>query len=146
MLSLTNPWILIGVLALVISSYFYGHHEAYVEQEAEIARLNVIERQKESEMQQLVSKQSSQLKKAQENAKTEIAKLQSNIASGGLRLSVRTIPASQDSCATSGNTEARAELDPETSQSLVAIADDGDSAIRQLNACIDLYNEVRSKQ
>ena len=53
MLNLTNPWVLVGVLSLVISSYFYGHHEAYVEQEAEVARLNLIERDKEQQMQQL---------------------------------------------------------------------------------------------
>ena len=38
-----NPWILAGALAMVISAYFYGHHEAYVEQAAEVARLNAIQ-------------------------------------------------------------------------------------------------------
>ena len=50
MFSLTNPWILIGIFSVVISSYFYGHHQAYIEQEAEVARLNLIEREKEAEM------------------------------------------------------------------------------------------------
>ena len=39
MFSLTNPWVLVGILSLIVSSYFYGHHQAYVEQEAEVARL-----------------------------------------------------------------------------------------------------------
>ncbi len=40
--------------------------------------------------------------------------------------------------------EARAELAPAAAQALVAIADDGDSAIRDLNACIDRYATVRA--
>ncbi len=40
--------------------------------------------------------------------------------------------------------ETRAELAPAAAQSLVAIADDGDSAIRDLNHCIDRYNAVRN--
>ena len=27
MFSLTNPWILVGIFSVVISSYFYGHHQ-----------------------------------------------------------------------------------------------------------------------
>lgn len=148
MFSLTNPWVLVGVLSVVISSYFYGHHAAYVEQEAEVARLNLIERSKEKQMQELVDTHAYELRKANENAKNQVTKLQSDIASGELRLSIATRPVQtcSDSTSASGNTETRAELDPEASKSLVAITSDGDSAIRQLNACIDIYNQVRSKQ
>jgi prophage endopeptidase len=38
--------------------------------------------------------------------------------------------------------QTNAELDREVAKSLVAITDDGDKAIRQLNACIDAYNTV----
>lgn len=149
MFSLTNPWVLVGVLSVIISSYFYGHHQAYVEQEAEIARLNLIERSKEKQMQELVDTHSFELRKANENAKNQVTKLQSDIASGELRLSIATtrpVQTCSDSTSASGNTESRAELDPEASKSLIAITSDGDSAIRSLNACIDIYNQVRSKQ
>ena len=148
MLNLTNPWVLVGVLSLVISSYFYGHHEAYVEQEAEVARLNLIERDKEQQMQQLANTHARELERANNDAKAKVTKLQSDIASGQLRLSIatRSISTCKDATTTAGNTESRAELDPEASKSLVAITADGDSAIRQLNACIDIYNQVRSKQ
>lgn len=146
MFSLMNPWVIVGVLGLVLSSYFYGHHAAYVEQEAEIARLNLIERDKEQQMQAMADNHAKDLRKANQNAKTEVAKLQSDIADGRLRFSVRTISACQDTAVTGGNTESRAELDPEVSQALIAITADGDNAIRQLNACIDIYNEVRGKQ
>ena len=90
MLNLTNPWVLVGVLSLVISSYFYGHHEAYVEQEAEVARLNLIERDKEQQMQQLANTHARELERANNDAKAKVTKLQSDIASGQLRLSIAT--------------------------------------------------------
>jgi hypothetical protein len=137
---------LVGALALVISSYFYGHHVAYVEQEAEIARLNMVERDKEQQMVQLSNIHAKELERANQNAKAQVNKLQSDIASGELRLSIRTVPACKDTSATTGGAETRAELDPEVANALIAIASDGDKAIRSLNACIDIYNEVRSKQ
>jgi hypothetical protein len=148
MFSLTNPWVLVGVLSVIISSYFYGHHEAYVEQQAEIARLNLIERSKEKQMQELVNTQSYELRRANENAKNQVTKLQSDIASGELRLSIatRSISTCQDATSASGDSTSRAELDPEASKSLIAITADGDNAIRSLNACIAIYNQVRSKQ
>ena len=148
MFSLTNPWILIGILSVVISSYFYGHHQAYIEQEAEVARLNLIEREKEAEMVKIADNHATELRKANDQAKAEITKLQSDVASGAIRLSIatRSIQTSSDTSPTSGNTETRSELDPEVANALITIASDGDKAIRSLNACIDIYNEVRSKQ
>ena len=146
MFSLFNPWVIVGILGLVLSSYFYGHHQAYVEQEAEIARLNLIERDKEQQMQFMADNHAKELRRTNQNAKTEVAKLQSDLADGKLRFSVSTISTCKDSTSAEGNTESRTELDPEISQALISITADGDSAIRQLNACIDIYNEVRSKQ
>jgi hypothetical protein len=148
MFSLINPWVLVGILGLVISSYFYGHHAAYNEQAIEVARLNAIERDKEAEMVKIADNHATELRKANKNAKAQITKLQSDVASGAIRLSIatRTIQTSSDSPSTTGNTESRAELDPEAANALITIASDGDKAIRSLNACIDIYNEVRSKQ
>jgi len=146
--SLTNPWVLVGVMSLVISSYFYGHHQAYVEQEAEIARLNAIERDKEREMQAIVDNQSVELRKANETAQAQISKLHSDIVSGELRVSIatRTVQTSTDPTSPPGSTETRSELDPEAANALVSITADGDKAIRSLNTCIDTYNQIRSKQ
>lgn len=81
--------------------------------------------------------------KEKENAKTEINRLRGRISAGTVRLSV---PAR--GCAVSENTgtgtgETRAELDPETANDLISIASDGDAAIRELNLCIDKYNELK---
>jgi len=146
MFSLFNPWIIVGVLGLVLSSYFYGHHQAYVEQEVEVARLNALERDKEKQMQDMADSHAKELRKANQNAKAEVTKLQSDLSSGQLRFTARTVSTCQNTTSASGDTESRAELDPEVSQALVAITADGDNAIRQLNACIDLYNQVRSEQ
>lgn len=143
-----NPWLLVGALSMVISSYFYGHHVAYVEQASEVQRLQLIEKDKEQQMQQAAQSQADQLRKANQDAQAQITHLRSDIASGELRLSIatRSVQSGQDAGTASGNSETRAELDPAAAQSLVSIAGDGDNAIRQLNACIDIYNQVRSKQ
>jgi len=113
-----------------------------------VQRLQLIEKDKEQQMQQAAQSQADQLRKANQDAQAQITHLRSDIASGELRLSIatRSVQSGQDAGTASGNSETRAELDPAAAQSLVSIAGDGDNAIRQLNACIDIYNQVRSKQ
>nr|DAH64327.1 MAG TPA: Rz lysis protein [Caudoviricetes sp.] len=77
------------------------------------------------------------------NAESKIADLRLRVRSGTVRLSV---PAR--GCAVPGNTtndagETRAELDGKTADDLVAIAADGDRAIRDLNQCIDQYRALQ---
>lgn len=84
--------------------------------------------------------------KEKQDAQKTINDLRNRIASGDLRLSVRTVSTKGMSDSTSTEyREERAELDGETAQSLVSITSDGDEAIRDLNQCIDKYNSVRSK-
>ena len=145
MFSLFNPYILIGIVAIVVASFFEGQHIAYLEQEAEIAKLNEKARGLEQEANQRVTDLSTQLVKANQNAKVQIQKRDAAIASGQLRLSIATrpVPASSDAASSCGNSvQARAEFDPAAAQSLVAITDQGDANTRQLNACIDAYMEV----
>lgn len=72
------------------------------------------------------------------------------VRSGAIRVSipVRTPacrPAGDAAAAAAGPpAEARAELEPAAAAALAAIARDGDSAIVDLNACIDRYNDVRA--
>ena len=145
MFSLFNPYILIGIVALVAASFFEGHHIAYLEQEAEIAKLNEKARGLEQEAAQRVTDLSTKLVKANQDAKSQIQKRDADIASGKLRLSIATsaVPAASDASPSCGNSvQARAELDPAAAQSLVAITDQGDANTRQLNACINAYNTV----
>lgn len=132
--SLLNPWVLVGVLSLLISSYFYGHHQAYVEQQAEIGRLNAV-------MQQQAASAKQTFDKEKQDAKNTINRLRADVTSGAIRLS---IPVSSSCSSSPGATETRAELDKQVSQSLITITEDGDQAIRELNYCIDRYNQIRN--
>lgn len=134
MLSLSNPWALVGVLSLIISSYFYGHHEAYLEQQAEMGRLNAVMAEQANTARQTFEKE-------KQDAKNTINKLRADVNSGAVRLS---IPVSSSCSSASGATETRAELDKQTGQSLISITEDGDQAIRELNYCIDRYNQIRN--
>lgn len=75
-----------------------------------------------------------------------------DVRAGAVRLSIPVVAASCAAPArpdpgTAGldRHEARADLAPETGLALVAIADEGDAAIRQLGQCIDAYNDVRAR-
>lgn len=82
-----------------------------------------------------------QLEKA--DAKIAFDRLDSDLRSGALRLSVRTTtqPGGSHS-ATTGPVQARADIDPADAAALVRITEDGDNAIRDLNTCIDGYAQV----
>ena len=76
------------------------------------------------------------------------------VRTGAVRLSIPALscvadpggPASPSAGSAPGDRHpARAQLAPEVGLALTAIGDDGDDAIRQLNACIDAYNAVKTR-
>lgn len=84
------------------------------------------------------------------HVQAEMERLRTAVRAGSVRLFVPTAgaacpgsPAPEGASPAGGSAKARAELDPATADALVAITNDGDSAIRNLNACIDRYNTVR---
>jgi hypothetical protein len=91
------------------------------------------------------------LAKEAEDAKTRQNRLVADIRAGTQRMSIAAAcppaasQAGADSAAAPGNGAegARAELDPEAAATLVAIAADGDQAIRERNACIAAYDNIR---
>lgn len=86
--------------------------------------------------------------KEMEHARSENARLVADIRARRLRLFVSARPAGDaagraDPAVTGGNRgKARTELDPALAEALVGIAAEGDAAIRQLNACVNAYQEV----
>ena len=118
------------VLVLVVV-FYAGHHQAYLEQQEEINRI-VAERAIEA------AKAAEQLHKDKEDAQQKINQLRADVATGAVRLSIRS---SCSAASATGDSEARAELDPKTADDLIAITADGDQAIIELNSCIDLYNK-----
>lgn len=74
-----------------------------------------------------------------ERANQTNASLRADVATGKRRLSVlaASCAAGSATAAGLGHAEARAELDPAAAERIVAITNDGDDAIRQLNALQD---------
>jgi len=152
-MSLFNPWVLLSILITVVgafgSGYYKGAEDENARQQLEIAALNAEARVKEQALITVVQTQSTKLQKANQDAKLAQQKRNLDIDSGALRLRlpvkapVCPVQATADTPVASGDSvQTSAELDGETAKSLVAITDDGDKAIRQLNACIDAYNTV----
>jgi hypothetical protein len=133
MLSLFNPTVILGLIIALIGSFGWGHHQAYLEQQVEIGRLNTV-------MAEEANKSAAIFQKEKQNAQIKINQLRADVNSGAIRLSIPV----NSSCSTPlGTTETRAELDNQTSQDLISIAEDGDNAIRDLNYCIDRYNQIK---
>ena len=152
-MSLFNPWVLLGILMAVVGSfgggYLKGSNDEVTRQQLEIAALNAEARAKEQALISAIQTQSTKLQKANQDAKLAQQKRNSDIESGALRLRIPVQApvcpvhtASDAPVAPRDSVQANAELDREVAKSLIAITDDGDKAIRQLNACIDAYTTV----
>jgi len=135
-MTLPNPWMILGCIAVALSAYLYGHHAGYAQKETEdaleIARLN-------TEMNKQKDEQDAKDADTKQAFETKL----SGILSSRPRLYVPI--ASKSGCATtaSDNGQARAELDGQTAEDLIRIVAEGDRAIIDLNSCIDRYNQVR---
>jgi len=152
-MSLFNPWVLLGILMAVMSSfgggYFKGKHDEMTRQQLEIAALNAEARQKEQILVSAIQTQATKLQKANQDAKLAQQKRNSDLESGALKL---RIPVKAPDCSihsptdstspTRDSVQATAELDPTIAKSLIAITEQGDANTRQLNACIDAYNSI----
>lgn len=147
---LPNPYAILVALALIVGSYFYGHHEGSVQAKTEaaltVAKLNEAARKEEQEHTQILADIGVQLIKEKQNAKAANDRYLAAVRAGDERLyvNVRPVPAGEGSTPASGDRpETRAELDPTTAAGIIAITNDGDDAIRQLNSCIDAYNAIQ---
>lgn len=128
---LRNLGIFIACLAM---AFFAGKYDERQAIKAEVERI-------ESSMRDEAAATTAKLEREKRDAEIKVNQLRADVASGALRLSVR---ASCSTGATSGDQQARAELDPKTADDLIAITADGDKAIIELNSCIDFYNNLRA--
>jgi hypothetical protein len=152
-MSLLNPYAILGIVFAIIgafgSGYYKGGEAEAEKQQLEIARLNNEARQKEQALVSAVHTTATQLVKANNDAKIQIAKRNSDIDSGTLRLRIPVKPTvcpvhtPGDPPAPSGTDTGTAELQPETAKDILAVGDDADATIRKLNACITAYNQIR---
>lgn len=133
-----NPWVILAFLMALGGVYGYGHHQGYKEKEQKDA---IVIGQKNQEMQDAKEQADVKLAQAKQSLAAKNSQLISAIHTGQQRLFVNV--ATPAGCAASSGSETRAELDRQTSENLVAITNDGDNAIVELNACIDQYNKMR---
>lgn len=155
-MSLFNPYVLLGIVLALLGSfgsgYWKGSNDEEAQQQVEIARLNQQARETEQRMGEVAQTYGETLRKANNVAKVKEGKLRADIASGKRKL---FIPVQAPDCAVSAPTdaapatgdnsrEASAELSGQVSESLIAIAAEGDTAIRKLNACIESYETLRN--
>ena len=150
------------VLGTIGGAYWKGRSDANAKWETRVAEMEAASQKKlleathavrrvETEAAQRLHDVSVQYAREVKDAKLEKDRVLAGLRSGGIRLSVPTAsscryPEAINPSFTRGDRhEARAELATEAAATLVSIAADGDEAIRQLNACIDAYNEVRAK-
>ena len=131
-----NPYMILGAIALAVSSYFYGHHEGYAQKETEdaleIARLN-------GEMNKQKDVQDAKDAEAKQEFETKL----SGIIASRPRLYIPVTSKSGCSTSTSNDGKERAELDGQTVEDLIRLVAEGDRAIIELNSCIDRYNQVK---
>ena len=151
-MSLFNPWVLLGILMAVLSAagggYFKGQHDENTRQQVEIAALNAKAREAEQNMAKVANTYAETLRKSQNAARTKETKLRADVASGALRLSIPTqsplcSPSVTPATAGDNSGETRTELSGQVSETLIAIASEGDAAIRKLNQCIQTYETLK---
>jgi hypothetical protein len=144
-----NPWMIIGVIFVVLGTYKYGTYSGYKERDqemqAEIARLNDESRQKEQKLSQDLNNTSSQLLEANNAISQKQSALDRAISSGRVRFPTSScVQAPTNTATTSGNQTDASESDRQTLLLIAQLIAEGDQAINRLNACIAVYEQVRN--
>jgi len=152
-MTIFNPWVILGFILAMGSAatggYFKGMHSEQDRQKLVVAALNQEARQKEQALVSAVQTQAVQLVKANNDAKAQIAKRNSDIDSGSyrLRIPIKTpvcpVHAAGDPAPASGTDTGTAELQPEVAKDILTIGDEADTTARKLNTCIAAYNQIR---
>ena len=160
MISVFNPWVIVGFVVSVMAFYSYGHHKGWlerdVEMQAEIAKANEEARVLEQNMNEKLNSTAAQLKEANNVVDEKQSALDRAIRAGRVRLPAPScVQAPANAAPPPVNQQAAAQPDRapdqpsdaerETLRLIAQIAADGDRAINQLNACVDAYNQVREQ-
>ena len=137
----------VGLSLVVIGGYYVADHRGYerrvAEDKAEIERLNGEARAKEVELNTKLARATGQLKKAKDEIKTKTASINARIDAGELRLpSTCGVQTSSSAPSAGGDQADGSDATKQAIKDIAAIAADGDTAITQLNACINTYNQV----
>ena len=156
-MSIFNPYVILGVVLTVLAAFGSGYHTGkqneYERQQLEIAALNAKARETEQTMAKVAQTYGDTLRKANNAAKIKENQLRADLNSGALKLRIPvkatactsvSVPETTTAASRSDSGTTSAELDRSTSEALIAIAADGDVAIRKLNTCLEAYEKMRS--
>lgn len=146
-----------GTLAL-IAGCLAGYWVSSLQWETRESRINEIQAREETlrlekameenrNLHETVNQMQIRAKKENDDAKRENDLLLARINRGTVRVSIPAsacVDVSEAGHSGTDDRETRAELDPATAESILAVGRDGDEAIRELNMCIDQYNAVKS--
>ena len=149
MLPIPLPWIIIGAIVSLFTTYRVGHHYGWLERDQEmqieIAKKNDEARELEKNMTSKLADKETELRKA----KNEISKKQSAMRelanTGRLRLPTSSCvqTSSSASTPTGDSRDEPSELERQTINTLIDIVAEGDKAIAKHAACVAAYNEMR---
>lgn len=149
MLPIPLPWIIIGAIVSLFTTYRVGHHYGWLERDQEmqieIAKKNDEARELEKNMASKLADKETELRKA----KNEISKKQSAMRelanTGRLRLPTSSCvqTSSSASTPTGDSRDEPSELERQTINTLIDLVAEGDKAIAKHAACVAAYNEVR---
>ena len=148
---------LIGGTLALLTGVFAGYWLCHLQWEASESKMNAIQAREETQrlekameenrnLHETVSRMQIRTKKENDDARRKNDVLLARIKRADVRVSVPA-RACVDNVSGSGHPgtddgETRAELDPAVVERILAVGRDGDTAIRNLNQCIDQYQAV----
>jgi prophage endopeptidase len=156
-----NPYFWLGALIACLLSFgagdWHGHSAASAADTTRNAKADTGVANAKAEVTQdvadaekhvarLLDNRDAQHQKENDDAQRKITALHADVAAGRLQLSIATRKASQNTHPgdpAAGNQEARTDLLPETADAFIDAATESASDVRDLNSCVDSYNDVR---
>lgn len=143
------PWIIIGAIVSLFSSYRIGHHYGWLERDQDmqvaIAKKNDEARELEKNMTSKLADKEAALRKATNEISKKQSAMRELANTGRLRLPTSScVQSSPSASPATGDSRADAsELERQTINTLIDLVAEGDKAITKHAACVAAYNEVR---
>ena len=149
MLPLPLPWIIIGAIVSLFTTYQVGHHYGWLERDQdmqiEIAKKNDEARELEKNMASKLADKETALRKAQNEISKKQSAMRELANTGRLRLPTPSCVQSSPSASppAGDSRDEPSELERQTINTLIDLVAEGDKAIIKHAACVAAYNEVR---
>lgn len=143
------PWIIIGAIVSLFSTYRIGHHYGWLERDQDmqvaIAKKNDEARELEKNMTSKLADKEAALRKATNEISKKQSAMRELANTGRLRLPTSSCVQSSPSAspATGDSRTDASELERQTINTLIDLVAEGDKAITKHAACVAAYNEVR---